>query len=1804
MKETKKNGKKIRLIGVLAISILLILTIFGLNNNVNIFNRIIGKNETYRLDGLQSDGNLLSSSAIEITEDDERVGEIAEVKSVVVAEENTKTGTEPWDENDEPGNDSSDTNNIVRTFDSVSWTVLPTIGLKEEQAGQVFQNCILKIETTFSDEEAKYLRWDTAKIMAWASNVEISEDNKTFKCLYRVQNPEEADTIQQNLKIGINVYNAPNGFEIKPTFKFCIVGNEEWKSTTPTQNVIVSAIPKLNIKLKRNTYTNFKSYFDFETGNSTTSVTGNNVKYGRMLGYGISLQLYNNIPEDVLNGPEEELETKSKKLRGIAIPEGDIKFDIVLNEYTENGGDYVEQTNNAGFEPILWDYKENNSSDLVGKLGKNMIWQNITATKYATNAPYNSGEKHNACYDGGTWTIVQDETNKNTYHVTISNYKFNPDFKFSAVRNAGSSTTTKQIYGVTKGIGCFSSGYIQTLMQIPENIDNLETIKMKAEVKGLEYNTINQIGTEDQKSEDNIVEEKIAINSNAAYSKDIYYASSNKIGPFSGEDAKAYRGYKDGKLAFRYTIAANMEPEDWIYGFNALIKFDDEAIEPKLTGEQKECTSAASSGVCDLVFNILYAAKPDKTGWHVDGKTQEQVDEDMINSSMEDFIYFDTLEELKQAGYKCVGAMIETTGGHAESGTLHANVMIPYIVKDTAVIGNVYQILTDFRVYDEAPNRETQTFLNENATFPGIKKAYEHQTYQKTVYDSNGIITRHSNGIARGDNLLIVGGIQNITINAEKDGESNSNIEYRFEQGENIAKFKVTPSITDGIESETEKQNITGIKLKAEITLPRELKYRMNSSNYGEPQETLNEDGTTTLIWDINNCTLNEEIEPITFETDIDIATENGTVLTINASIAESSEEGYEQLIYNSSPESRKTQTTIKVINTASYNLVKSTETPLIERNGTGRFTISTINRESNDLTSFRLLDILPYAGDGRGTSYNGTYTIQKIVIKHYDITTGNEIENNDLTVYLSSNDRALNANIEDADLGTNTEIWVESTTPESINQTVKAFTILGTLKAKEKLDIEVYVKTSGNKENDVYVNSATAKFLTSANAISSKNISFQVIKRTLEGKVWLDANKNGKIDTGEEFLQGIKFKLVNQNGDTVKNTNNEEINTVTTDAEGYYKFENLKKGKYKVVLQEATDKKITTKNVGTDASINSKFNENGETDVITTLNNITNQTKENVNLGLIQKFGNVVVHHYIENTQIKLAEDEVISDKPVNSEYTTSKAENIKANYRVVEEHPSGWTGTISEGTTEVTYYYKLIDETVSNSITNTANKQKITQEDEAIKYTISYNITIKDYIGKATIKIVDNLPAEIDISKSSLANGTYDANNKTITWEENIENIDTYTAGQDYTSAIQKKITIVYKNQDVTQNLKNTATGYITTYYPDDDPVRPAGEKNTEQKAKTVSVAQEYKVEKTIEVVWDDNNNLRIRRPEKVQIQLTAENNVIDTIELSQAEQWKHTFTNLEKYNSQGKEIEYKVIEKEVNDGDLKFYEPADIGGTDTIVITNKYKLLNTKLDGEIEQTGTEKVTNSKETVQYRIEYRSTIKDYMGDIELIITDRLPYSIDVSKSNLNGGVYDENTKTITWTENIKNIDAKDNDDYEVKRTKTIKVVFKDLDATKREMTNEVKAVIKLLEKDSKDEKEATLKTKVEIKGKIIVKYVDMDTNKEIATKETKEGLAGETYEVKEKEIEKYRYVKNSENTKGAIKEGEQEIIFYYKNAQENSDNNTNTNNVIDTTQTNKILPNTGNKTLVIAIVCLIGALAFGIIKIRKYKEI
>ena len=566
----------------------------------------------------------------------------------------------------------------------------------------------------------------------------------------------------------------------------------------------------------------------------------------------------------------------------------------------------------------------------------------------------------------------------------------------------------------------------------------------------------------------------------------------------------------------------------------------------------------------------------------------------------------------------------------------------------------------------------------------------------------------------------------------------------------------------------------------------------------------------------------------------------------------------------------------------------------------------------------------------------------------------------------------------------------------------------------------------------------------------------------------------------------------------------------------------------------------------------------------------VREETKEDNHEVNVEIPAKVIVHHYIydeaqggETTEeVPAIDGGVVAEETINgyvgNEYNTSPSDKVNHNYECINTEPENKAGTMTKTDIEVTYYYKLKEAEIGAEIEKTAEASRgnvLTQEDGVVRYSIVYKPEITNYQGRVRITIVDKLPADIDINDArvDLDGGTYSAIDQTITWTEEIE-VDTFTAGEIYNETIEKEIQVVYKEQNVLETLINEVTGTVTIYYPENHTTDPGEERDTNTVTDTAEVEQEYKVTKEVEKVWDDNNDVKGNRPESVTVQLTANGStmyngeVLEKVVLSNNNSWSYTFTNLPKYDGQGEKIEYSVVETETNAGDLEYYDsPVIVAETDTIVVTNKYRLMNTDIQSSIEKTGTEKITRTKEQVTYKVNYKATITDYIGEAVVKVVDTLPYAIDEASSNLNGGTYNEATKTITWEERIEHINTYTEGAYDIEISKEITLVYENIDATQREMTNQVRGTIDLYETEQSNTVEDSHDTAIEIPGEVIVKYVDRETGEEITEGYEIEGLVGEAYTTEQKEIPAYTYIGNSGNTDGNIIEGQIEVTYYYE---------------------------------------------------------
>lgn len=210
-------------------------------------------------------------------------------------------------------------------------------------------------------------------------------------------------------------------------------------------------------------------------------------------------------------------------------------------------------------------------------------------------------------------------------------------------------------------------------------------------------------------------------------------------------------------------------------------------------------------------------------------------------------------------------------------------------------------------------------------------------------------------------------------------------------------------------------------------------------------------------------------------------------------------------------------------------------------------------------------------------------------------------------------------------------------------------------------------------------------------------------------------------------------------------------------------------------------------------------------------------------------------------------------------------------------------------------------------------------------------------------------------------------------------------------------------------------------------------------------------------------------------------------------------------------------------------------------SILIIFYYEKKDPKLETSVSKTGTKEITRKDAEVGYKLNYKAVIKDYIGDAKVTYTDKLPYEIDEEKSDISGGKYNKETKTIVWEETYEKI----NMEKEITFTKEIKVVYIGIEDTDRIMTNEIETTIKL------DNKESTVTsdydTDIKIPGEIVIHYYDKETKEKLAKDIEKTDLIGNQYVSEEKEFEGYKLVSKPESNVHIYKEKKQEFSYEYE---------------------------------------------------------
>ena len=285
-----------------------------------------------------------------------------------------------------------------------------------------------------------------------------------------------------------------------------------------------------------------------------------------------------------------------------------------------------------------------------------------------------------------------------------------------------------------------------------------------------------------------------------------------------------------------------------------------------------------------------------------------------------------------------------------------------------------------------------------------------------------------------------------------------------------------------------------------------------------------------------------------------------------------------------------------------------------------------------------------------------------------------------------------------------------------------------------------------------------------------------------------------------------------------------------------------------------------------------------------------------------------LIVHHYIDGTEDSVAPDEE-SRGEKGDEYETSsvKYPALNEKYELVQEKfPSNASGHFEESVTEVIYYYKI-------------KEYKITTEVEGVGGTISgegqtpYETVLHEEDSVKDIIITPNEGYQIE---SIIINGE----------EQELpeDKLAEYTLDKFINMVEDKHIVVRF------EPLKGNIY---------------------------------------VDKIWEDNSNSAGKRPKEIEIQLYNGNTLVSSLKMNEEDNggqlapvslegnaqvtngWGAKFENIPMYDESGNQINYTVVEKEVNTNDLYFYETnIEQTGGDVFTITNTFNVPEETIDIEV--------------------------------------------------------------------------------------------------------------------------------------------------------------------------------------------------------------------------------------------------------------
>ena len=755
------------------------------------------------------------------------------------------TGTAPFDADNERGDDKDENNDIVRSYDTVTYdyeyTLTPDSTMdyyRRTRVGFRFELPYPKDKVTFDAEKMGWVDHTPGYEPKLTTETINGTVTQVYTCYRLLEPTSQSPTVNPgtgSIGLSVAVKGAPHGYRFHPTVKAW----PAWDASNPTntgthkraedtpKDVTVSA--KLNLNVRMVNYGNVdRGVFDFSSG----AANAPNRTEGKVTGLGSGIALVT----------EMRWPDRTKGLKGLEAPSGRITYRLRLsNQYSDDTKTGTKHPMERRWQPLLYDYGHIDNED--SKYGRTFAWMGDLRYKAPGVADRADGNDRVA---RGNTTITTTTGGQGT-DVTVSfdgydtsafpiHNKLNGTHNKCSTDYMTSDCSTMQVGAIHTDVLQFitpTSRDGKTVAQYYGNVDQTANITM--DDMGLTATGVSgdRLATAEDNSNqaatgDDQCGSAVTVRMPGTYSTRIRYTdwsnstSWNDAGTSGDWTQPDYGNGSDSlvqgsklRLQIGHNIIINSEGDAEVMGMG-LVKFDPNSIEPvddhpdtQPTIPMNVFTWGMRAAKRRNAIPYWYAVKKDGTNWK---DYREQRD-----TKISGLDYYPTLNEAKRHG-TIVGMLFEDHNTVDPTGTSFSRTFTPIVslparIRDTARIGTVAPIVAETAYWTrnslartanlnaDAPDTQWQqwsdslaTRLSEYANSVKPDLTYSGDTYRPATFDDNGVYQGGDTAdTLKGDSLYVAGETPHIAKQVAQTNEAgNAKTVYDLDKEQRAVDWKLT----------------------------------------------------------------------------------------------------------------------------------------------------------------------------------------------------------------------------------------------------------------------------------------------------------------------------------------------------------------------------------------------------------------------------------------------------------------------------------------------------------------------------------------------------------------------------------------------------------------------------------------------------------------------------------------------------------------------------------------------------------------------------------------------------------------------------------------------------------------------------------------------------------------------------------------------------------------------------------------------------------------------------------------------------